>query len=153
MNLSTPVAGLAQEGFTDPSIELAPDSAPSPNGKQWYVSGVSGMPDVTTHSVASPYTVSVFRPATIKVAGPGQATATGVVVNQPKNTYKVITRKAVTINSLGAKAIALVTTSIDVPVGTSDEDLAALKAAISLHGGALIQDPDQWWETAQTGAL
>lgn len=136
-NPSTPVTGGSQTGFTSPTYTLTADIAPSPNGKQYAVTAVGGTQvGVDTHSVSKPFTLSFFRPATLKTL-PSANPITGVIKSIPNNVYKLITRKgaspAVNQNAL----VPRITTTIEVPAGTDTYEPEEIKAMISLHAGAL----------------
>lgn len=139
LDLSSPVTGAAQTGFTSPTYTLVTDTAPSNNGKQSAVSALGGtQAGVTAHSASVPFTVTRFRPQQIKTL-PGANPITGIIKNIPNNVYKIITRKGVTPAS-GVPAIPMaITTSIPVPAGADTYDASNIRAAISLHIGALNQ--------------
>jgi hypothetical protein len=140
LDLTSPVTGGAQTGFTSPTYPLVTDTAPSNNGKQSAVSGTLGgtQVGVTTHSASSPFTITRFRPQQLKTL-PAANPVTGVIKNIPNNVYKVITRKGV-IPASGIPAIPMaITTSIPVPAGADTFDAANVRAAISAHVGALNQ--------------
>lgn len=139
LNLTSPVTGSAQTGLTSPTYTIVSDTAPSANGKQDAVTALGGtQTGVTTHSVSSPFTVTRFRPVQLKSL-PAANPVTGVIKSIPNNVYKCITRKGVT-PALGVPAIPmLINTSISVPAGADTYDVANIRAALSLHIGALTQ--------------
>jgi len=137
--LTTPVTGGAQTGFTAPTYTIVSDTAPDVNGKQWAVTALGGtQTSVTTHSVASPFTVSFFKPKVFRVLGKPNP-VTGLVKDVPRNTYKQIVRKGVLPLAAQPYATMQVTTILDVPAGSDTVDPANVRAAIALAIGALNQ--------------
>lgn len=154
MNLTTPLTGAAQTGLTSPTFTLGSDSAPSTNGKQFYVSALGGtQTGVLANNIANPFTLSLFRPAVIKTMPVNITSINGLIGNAPKNVNKLITRKGLSINSVGGYAIMDITTNFNIPVGAPFYDLVSIKSAISAHLGALNQDLDQWFEAIESGSL
>lgn len=153
LDLTSPVTGSAQTGFTSPTYNLGTDTAPSNNGKQSYVSALGGTQvGVAVHSASVPFTITRFRPQQIKVL-PSPNPVTGVIKNIPNNVYKVITRKGV-VPYVGAAAIPMpITTSIPVPAGADTNDAASIRAAISLHIGALTQLSAALGDTCVSGVI
>jgi hypothetical protein len=153
LDLSSPITGGAQTGFTSPTFTVLPDTSPAPNGKQDYVSAIGGtVAGSRVHSVSSPFTTARFRP--VQLRGLPQANPiTGVIKNIPNNVYKAITRVGL-IPAAGQPAIPCpITTSIPVPAGAEVYDVGQLKAAISLHIGALNQLSAALGATVQSGAI
>jgi len=70
-NLTSPVTGASQTGFTAPTYTLTVDTAPDVNAKQWAVTALGGtQAGVSSHSVASPFTVTMFRPKVLRLLAP-----------------------------------------------------------------------------------
>lgn len=140
ISVTSPITGGAQTGFTSPTYTVATDTAPPGNpGKQVVVTAIGGtQTGVTLHSVASPFTLNFTRPATLKVLGSPNP-VTGVINAVPMNTYKAITRKGVLPLTGQPYRVMNVTTTIDVPAGSDTQDAPNLRAAMSLHIGALNQ--------------
>lgn len=140
LDLSSPITGGAQTGFTNPTWTTTVDQAPSPNGKQDAVTASGGTipAGVVLHSASCPATITRFKPQQIKLLGPANP-VTGVIKNIPNNVHKVITRKGVK-PAANQPAIAMpITTTIPVPAGVDTYDPDNLRAAISIHIGALNQ--------------
>lgn len=139
LDLTSPLTGGAQTGFTSPTYTLVGDIAPSANGKQSAVSALGGtQAGVTIHSASSPFTLTRFRPQQLKSLGVANP-VTGVIKNIPNNVYKLITRKGVT-PAAGQSAIPMpITTTIPVPAGADTYDAPNVRAAISAHIGMLNQ--------------
>lgn len=153
VNVTSPVTGSAQTGFTTPTYTLTTDIAPDINGKQWAVTALGGtQTGVTSHSVSSPFTISVFRPKVIRNIG-NPNPVTGVVSSIPKNTYKVITRKGVVPLAGQSPQTMIVTTTMDVPAGADTANPAEIRAALSAHFGSLQQVSAGMGDTEVTGIL
>lgn len=140
ISVTSPITGAAQTGFTSPTYTVITDNAPSGTlGKQVAVSALGGtQAGVTTHSVASPFTVNFTRPSNLRILG-NPNPVTGVVTFVPTNIYKVITRKGVT--PLAGQPIKVMTgiTSYEVPAGADTADAPNVRACVSCHIGAQNQ--------------
>lgn len=153
ISLTTPVTGGAQTGLTSPTYTLTTDIAPNSLGKQWAVTALGGtQTGVTTHSVAAPFTVSVFRPAAFKQLGKANPT-TGVIGNVPKNQWKFIFRKGVLPLAGQPYQISQITVLWDVPAGSDLADPANLRALMSLVVGSLTQVSAGTGDTAVSGVM
>lgn len=153
VSLSSPVTGVVMSGFTAPTYTVIADNAPSVFGKQWSVSALGGtQAGVIVGSVAAPFTCSFFRPPQYKVLGKTNP-VTGLLPSVPKNQYKAITRKGVLPLAGQPYSTMLITTTIDVPAGADTADAANVKAAFSLHIGALSQIGAGFGDTALSGVL
>lgn len=140
INITSPITGTAQTGLTSPTYTVTPDVAPPGNpGEQVAVTALGGtQTGVTAHSVASPFTLNFTRPASPRVLGMPNA-VTGVVSQVPMNTYKVITRKGVLPLAGQPFRVMNITTTIDVPAGSDTADVNNVRAALSAHAGAIVQ--------------
>lgn len=153
VNITTPVTGGAQTGFTAPTYTLTTDIAPDINGKQWAVTALGGtQTGVSLHSVSSPFTVSVFRPKTFRGIGTPNP-VTGVVSNIPRNTYKHIVRKGMVPLAGQNPQIGIFTITMDVPAGADVASPAEIKAALSLLVGSFYQQSAGWGDTEVSGVL
>lgn len=151
--ITSPIVGSAQTGLTSPTYTTVADSAPSQNGKQVYVSALGGtQTGVIAHTASAPFTVSMFRPATLKVLAPVNP-VTGSLRNVPVNTYKVITRKGVLPLVGQPHKVLPITTMLDIPAGADVADPLSVRAAISAHIGALIQLSNELGNSALTGTI
>jgi len=151
--LTSPVTGSAQTGLTSPTYTHVADVAPSQNAKQWAVTALGGtQTGVRTHSVASPFTVSVFRPQNPQVLAPVNA-VTGVLNKIPTNTYHVVVRKGVLPLAGQAYKPMIIRGSIEVPAGADVADQPNIEAGISLFIGALSQVSAGLGDTARNGVL
>ncbi len=90
---ASPITGAVVTGLTSPTYTHVVDVAPSINGKQYAVTALGGtQTSVDVNSVSKPFTISFFRPNTLRVL-PQANPVTGVIKNIPVNTYKLVTRK------------------------------------------------------------
>lgn len=137
--LTTPITGMAQTGFTSPTYTIVTDTAPDINGKQWAVTALGGtQTGVTTHSVASPFTLMFARPRSFKALGKPNP-VTGLVKDVPRNVYKLIVRKGVLPLAGQPYTNAICRIEFDVPAGSDTADSANIRALASISGGALSQ--------------
>lgn len=152
INLTTPLTGSAQTGFTSPTYTLAVDNAPSIYGKQWYVSGIGGtQTGVGVHTIASPFTIAFFRPAQPQML-PTPNPTTGVISYVPMNVYKLVVRKG-TNSALNLPSQELIRCEIRVPAGADTYDAANLRAGLSAAIGALWQLSPGIGDTIVTGTI
>lgn len=153
ISLSSPVTGATQAGLTSPTYTMTVDTSPAANIKQWAVTALGGtQTGVATSSMSSPFTISFSRPVSFKQQGTLN-TATGLLRSVPKNSFKVITRKGVSPLAGQPTAIMPVITSFEVPAGADLADPLAVRAALSLHIGALQQLSDSLGLLVVTGNL
>lgn len=150
---SSPVTGATVSGLTTPTYTLTTDVAPSINGKQYAVSALGGtQTNVDTNTVSKPFTISFFRPVTLKVL-PAINPVTGIVKNVPMNQYKLITRKGVQPAANQANMVARITTTIEVPAGSDTYEPEDLRALISAHFGTGWAQASGIADTVITGIL
>lgn len=150
---STPITGATQSGLTSPTYTIAPDASPDNHGKQYYVSTLGGtQTGVLAHSVAAPFTLSMFRPKVLKTLAPVNP-VTGVLRNVPMNNYKIITRKGVLPLSGQAYKTAMIKTELEIPAGSDLADPLSLRAAISAHIGLLTQISSAIGDSVVTGTI
>lgn len=133
--LPNPIVGGTVAGFTTPGYTHATDSIP--NGKQVYVHTLGGtQPGATAHSVASPFTVSMMRPANLQVLSSVDP-VTGLLRSVPMNVYKVHVRKG-TIPLAGQPAkVSYMRIEIGIPAGSDTADVPNIKAMVSCGSGAV----------------
>lgn len=153
VNVTSPVTGSAQTGFTAPTYTLTTDIAPDINGKQWAVTALGGtQTGVTVHSASSPFTISVFRPKVYKALGTPNPT-TGVISNVPKNTYKFIVRKGMVPLTGQNPQVMVATLTMDVPAGADTASPAEIRGALSALIGSVTQISAGLGDTEVTGIL
>jgi hypothetical protein len=135
---SSPVTGGAQTGFTAPTYTIVVDNAaPNANSTQWAVSALGGTQvGVTAHSVSSPFTFTVERPANYRLIGVPNP-ATGIISNVPFNVIKLRVRKGATPASGQSPRVAMAELFLRVPAGSDTYDAANLKAMCSLLAGII----------------
>lgn len=151
--LTSPVTGAAQTGFTSPTYTLTTDSNPDWNGKQYAVTALGGtQTGVTSHSVASPFTISFFKPKVSRNLGKPNP-VTGAVKDIPRNVYKQIVRKGVLILAGQPYQTMQITVIADVPAGADTADPSNVRAAFSAAAGALNQIASGFGDTAVSGIL
>jgi hypothetical protein len=107
---------------------------------------------VISHSVAAPFSVTMFRPQNPQVLSP-VSPVTGVLTKIPTNTYKVITRKGVLPLAGQSYKNMIITTTIEVPAGSDTADPANVRAAMSAHIGSLSQQSAGIGDTTIQGVL
>lgn len=152
-SLTTPVTGALQTGLTTPTYTVAVDTAPDTNGKQHAVTALGGTQTVVdVSSVSRPFTVTCIKPKVLKTLGSANP-VTGIISNVPVNTYKLITRKGVLPLAGQPSKTMLITTIIEVPAGSDTADAANVRAAMSLHIGALNQQSAGIGDTAVSGVF
>lgn len=154
ISVSSPVTGAAQTGLTNPTYTLTTDQAPdASNGKQWAVTALGGtQTGVSTHSVSSPFTLTFTRPKTFRVLGKPHP-VTGLVKDVPMNVYGALTRKGVLPLADQPFATMMIKTTISVPAGSDTADPEDLRAALSLHFGALSQISSGFGDTVVNAIL
>lgn len=150
---SSPVTGAAQTGLTSPTYTLTADVPPNSHSEQLAVTALGGtQTGVTSHSVSSPFTITMERPANPRLL-PNANPVTGVVSSIPRNVYTFRTRKGVLPLAGQAKQVMLVETRISVPAGADEADSASIRAALSAHFGVLWAQSSGIGDTCIDGVL
>lgn len=150
-NPTSPVTGGTSSVLTSPTYTIVSDTAPTSLGKQYAVSALGGtQTGVTPHSVSSPFTATMFRPAVLKTLQP---VVNGVLKSVPMNDYVVLTRKGVIPLAGQAVKVMPIRTTLSVPAGADTADPLSVAAAISFHVGLLTQIAEELRKTAITGTL
>lgn len=151
--LTSPITGQAQTGLTSPTYTHVTDSAPDITGKQVAVTALGGtQTGVTTHSMSSPFTITFFRPKVFRFLGKPNPT-TGLIKDVPRNSFKLITRKGVLPLAGQPFQNMQITTTIDLPAGADTADAANVRAALSAHFGALVQQSAGVGDTTVSGVV
>lgn len=151
--LTSPITGQPQTGFTSPTYTHVTDSAPDISGKQVAVTALGGtQTGVTAHSMSSPFTLTFFRPKVFRFLGKPNPT-TGLIKDVPRNTFKLITRKGVLPLAGQPYQNLQITTVIDLPAGSDTADAPNVRAALSAHFGALVQQSAGVGDTAVSGVV
>lgn len=150
---ASPIVGAAVSGLTSPTYTHVTDVAPNINGKQYAVTALGGtQTGVDISSVSKPFTVSFFRPVSLRVL-PQANPVTGILKNVPINTYKLITRKGAVPAINQAAMTARITTIIEVPAGTDTYEPEEIRAMISAHFGVGWAQASGISDTVLTGVL
>lgn len=150
---TSPITGGAQTGFTTPTYTVVPDVAPDVNGKQVAVTALGGtQTGVTTHSAASPFTLTFIRPKTFAVLGKPNP-ATGLLPSVPKNEYKNIIRKGMLPLAGQPFAVGIIDIRISIPAGADTADPANVRALFSAAIGCLNQQSAGIGDTVTSGIL
>jgi hypothetical protein len=151
--LTSPITGQAQTGLTSPTYTHVTDSAPDITGKQVAVTALGGtQTGVTTHSMSSPFTLTFFRPKVFRFLGKPNPT-TGLIKDVPRNSFKLITRKGVTPLAGQPFQNMQITTIVDLPAGADTADAVNVRAALSAHFGALVQQSAGVGDTVVSGVV
>jgi hypothetical protein len=153
IDVTSPVTGGAQTGFTAPTYTLTLDTAPETNGKQKAVTALGGtQTGVVLHSGSAPFTILVTKPKVIRTLGKANP-ITNVVNNIPVNVYRMVIRKAVLPLAGQPYQQALARLEMHIPAGSDTADPANLRAMISLLVGALTQQSAGVGDTVVSGIL
>jgi hypothetical protein len=150
------ITGGAQTGFTTPGYTVSADNPPdADNGKQWFVSALSGtQAGVTVHSISSPFTVTFEKPKFLATLGNLLNAITGIYGKVPANVYTGIrVRKGVMIAANNGPRIAMVDMKISIPAGADSYDAANIRGMLSAAIGALSQVSAGLGDTLISGSL
>jgi hypothetical protein len=154
VNVTSPITGSAQTGFTAPTYTHVADVAPTAQGKQIAITAIGGtQAGVDTASTASrPFTLSITRPAVIKSLSPVDP-VTGQLRSVPRNTYTFVGRKGVTPLAGQASVTAILRVQLDVPAGADLADAPNIRALISMVFGAINQVSAGFGDSAVSGVI
>lgn len=154
INVTSPVTGATMTGrLTSPTYTLTDDIAPDSNGRQKAVTALGGTQvGVTTHTGASPFTITAIRPKVIQSPATIDPVS-GVLRAVGRNVYHIITRKGVLPLAGQNPVVCVVRTQIEVPCGAEVADPNSVAAALSAHIGALSQQSSGIGDTAVTAIL
>lgn len=149
---SSPITGAAISGLTTPTYTLTVDTPPDVNSKQWAVTALGGtQTGVSTHTPESPFTLTFKRPKSLK-GQPVKNPVSGVISGNPKNEYKMLVRKGMSIDAVsGQKDVLLAELRLVVPSGTALASPAEINAAASFIGGVVASQIQGICDTAKTG--
>lgn len=136
-SLSGTVTGATVSGLTSPTYTVTQDVAPTSLTKQYVVTALGGtQTDVSTHSVASPFLVSMTRPAAFKalsVVNP----VTGRLQSVPRNVWKMVVLKGATPLTGQSPSTIIARLEFAVPAGVDSADPNEIRALMSFLGGVL----------------
>ncbi len=153
ISLTSPITGAAVTGLTSPTYTIAVDTPPNTWSKQWAVTALGGtQTGVDTSSSASrPFTITCYRPQSLKTLN--TVDSTGVVRVVGFNTYGLLLRKGMTPLAGQASKTAQFRAEASVPAGADTADQPNINAATSAFIGALWQSADGFATTLRTGVL
>lgn len=133
--LSSPITGAAQTGFTSPTYTIVVDNFPGNNGIQYAVSALGGtQAGVSAQAADKPFTISMERPQNVKVS---VVNAQGITVSTGRNKYTFRTRKGMVAVTGQPPLLAIVETTISVPVGSESVSPAEIRGMLSAHFGGI----------------
>lgn len=140
INLTSPVTGSAQTGFTTPGYTVVVGNAPNNRSKQWAITAINGTQSgVRAHSVGDPFTIDFSLPGQIKTL-PAVNPITGALrYPVPRNKHKILVTKGVMVLANQPLDKSYVDISINLAAGSELADLPNNKAMLSLAIGALQQ--------------
>lgn len=151
VTLPTSITGSAQTGFTTPGYTTVVGAYPGVNGKQNYVSALTGtQAGVRVHSVSDPFTVAVYQPVSAKMLG---TPVNGVYTSVPVNVYGFNVRKGLIPAASQAAQIGMVDCKIRIPAGSDGYDSANVRAMLSAAIGALTSISAGLGDTCVSGQL
>lgn len=146
------ITGAAQTGFTSPTYTLAADLAPDASSRQWFVSAVGGtQTGARAHTAGDPFTLLIRR-GPYRPLG-SQNPVTGSYGNVPKNKTEVLLRKGVSIDAAGTKQILLLRLTAEIPAGSTENDAANIRAAVSALLGQMAELPAGYGDTLVQGTI
>jgi hypothetical protein len=151
-SLSSPVTGGAQTGLTSPTYTLTADVGPNAYSRQYAITALGGtQTNVRTHSQSDPFTITAQRPA--QAVGVPVVASGATLGKVGRNEHIVRTRKGVVCVVGQNPQICIIETRISVPAGADVNDAVNLRAALSLHVGALWANSSGEGDTVVTGIL
>jgi len=153
VNVTSPVTGAAQTGFTTPTYTVVADTPPNAYSKQWAVTALGGtQAGVDVHGASKPFTVTFARPQQVRNA-PVVNPVTGIMGNSPRNIYSVLVRKGVLPLAGQMPQIMVLRCDLSVVAGSDLAEPEDIRAALSLLIGALSQQSSGLGDTLVTNLL
>jgi hypothetical protein len=154
---SSPITGGAVTGLTSPTYTYTEDTTDI-NARRFVVTALGGtQTNVETHSVSSPFYLTVQRPAVMKTLP--KPNSIGNYSQLPVNEFRVKLVKGVTINGNIAgqnnEAQVIIDMRVRVPAGSelSYNDPEELKAALSFMSGFVYSNAGGLYDLVSTGLL
>lgn len=154
LNVSSPLTGTAQSGFTAPTWVFEEDFVSSINGEQVAITAKGGTVPaaVTFNSPSSPFTLSWEKPR--QFGSPGVPNpVTGKLNRVPMNVWKFRVRKGVTPLSGQSPQTMLGTVELRIPAGADVEDPENIRAALSALFGLVYDQSSLIGTSVVTGTL
>lgn len=150
---SSPVTGAAVTGLTSPTYTLTSDTPANSNSKAWAVTSLGGtQTNVDVHLASKPFQLWASRPANIRVA-PLPNPVTGYIPTSPRNVYSVGVKKGASPLAGQAAQLINIRTDYSVPAGCDVAEPEEIRAAVSLHSGAIWANADGIAQTLINGVL
>lgn len=139
VNVTSPITGAAQTGFTSPTYTVATDTPPSIRAKQWTVSALGGtQAGVTIHSASNPFRITMWLPQSFQAA-PRVNPTSGQIGKAPFNVYKFQVAKGAPPVTGQAAQLNIIDCQIKIAAGCDVASPAELRAMCSVAQGALSQ--------------
>lgn len=153
LSISSPVTGAAITGLTSPTYTLSEDTPPEANAKSLVVTTLGGtQTNVRAHALSDPFSITVWKPKVPK-ALPAKNSITATYPNVPMNSYAIIVRKGVYIDSSSVLRQCTLRVLMDVPAGADASDVVNIKSALSLLGGVMFAEGDDLADLLSKGLL
>lgn len=144
VSISSPVTGAAVTGLTTPTHTLTADTPPDANAKSYVVTTLGGtQTSVRTHTLSDPFSITIWKPKAPK-ALPAPNPNTLAYPSVPMNSYAMIVRKGVYIDANSVLRTAVFRLTADIPAGADAADAVNIKSALSLLGGVLFAEGDDF---------
>ena len=154
---TSPVTGAAVTGLTSPTYTFTEDTTDI-NARRFVVTALGGtQANVETHSVSSPFYLTVSRPSQLKTLP--KPNGIGNYASIPVNEYRVRLVKGATVNGVIAgqtnETQVLIDMRIRVPTGVelSTNDPEEVKAALSYFAGFLFSNASGLYDLVATGLI
>jgi hypothetical protein len=142
-------------GYTTAIVTNVEDTGPNAHSVQRaFTAESSGTfpATVTFHSVSSPFTFTVERPAQYRILGPVNP-VTGKLGSVPRNVFTMRTRKGVTPLSGQAPVTMVIETKVSVPAGADAADPVNIRLALGVHAAEMNNLSTQLAEIFIDGVL
>lgn len=158
LNPTSPITGSAMTGFTSPTYTFSEDTTDADSRRLVFTAAGGTQVGVETHSVSSPFFLTISRPKQIKFL-PRANPVSGLYPAIPVNEYRVKLCKGGTVNGSIAGAASetqvLIDTRIRVPAGLelSSNDPEEIKAAICCYAGFMYSNASGLYDLVSTGLL
>lgn len=151
--MTNPVVGASVTGLTSPTYTHSSDGAPNAHSDQVAVTSLGGTQgDAVAHSVSSPFTITVERPANLRQVGQVNPVS-GVLGNVPYNVYTVRVRKGAVPLSGQSPRIARFEAKISIPAGADTASADDIRAGLSCFIGSLNDLSAEIGTLQETGIL
>lgn len=151
--IASPVTGSTITGLTSPTYTLVADTPPDSNAKCVVVTALGGtQTNVRTHTLSDPFSLTVWKPK-VPRALPAKNPITSAYPSVPLNQYAMIIRKGVYIDAASVVRQVTIRLLADIPAGADGSDGPNIRAAISLLGGVLWAEADDFSDLFRLGVM